>query len=323
MALTIHQGADIVIHRWCQIKPDEKVLIISDETHVQESFALWQSAQDAGAFVVMITIPENCSQPGFLFDSMLEFFLRNDVIIGATNFSLITTRAVREVLSHGSRFLSLPLSSNNGCSALSFDFMDMDPLDAQQTASGMLKALRQADTVHITTALGTDLTLGKKGRDPGLFNGMTDQPGKIGSSSFEIYIGIEETATTGQAVVDGSLGYIGVPSQPIHLTFQNGKLIEIENHAAGNHLRSYMDSFNDPGIYVAGELGIGLNKCSRCLGNCYIEDESTFTTFHIGMGRNLALGGIHDAAGHFDLVFKNPTIFAGDTLIMKDGLPVV
>ena len=59
------------------------------------------------------------------------------------------------------------------------------------------------------------------------------------------------------------------------------------------------------------------------MGNCYIEDESTFTTFHIGMGRNLALGGVHDAAGHFDLVFKYPTIYAGDVLIMKDGQPVV
>ena len=74
---------------------------------------------------------------------------------------------------------------------------------------------------------------------------------------------------------------------------------------------------------VAGELGIGLNKKSRCVGNCYIEDESAFTTFHIGMGRNLALGGVHDAAGHFDLVFQFPTIYADDILIMKDGFPAV
>ena len=78
-----------------------------------------------------------------------------------------------------------------------------------------------------------------------------------------------------------------------------------------------MDSFEDPRIYVAGEFGIGLNTLSQCLGNCYIEDESTFSTFHIGMGRNLALGGIQDAAGHFDLVFHRPTIYADQTLIME------
>ena len=84
-----------------------------------------------------------------------------------------------------------------------------------------------------------------------------------------------------------------------------------------------MDSFEDPRIYVAGEFGIGLNTLSQCLGNCYIEDESTFSTFHIGMGRNLALGGIQDAAGHFDLVFHRPTIYADQTLIMENGIPVV
>ena len=195
--------------------------------------------------------------------------------------------------------------------------------EAARTGRGMLSALERAERVHITTALGTDLTFGKRGRRPGLFNGLADEPGKVGSSSFEIYMGVEETVTEGVAVLDGSLGYLGCPAERIRLTFRAGRLAEIEASASGERLRHYMDSFGDPGIYVAGELGIGLNKISRCKGNCYIEDESTFTTFHIGMGRNLALGGVHDAAGHFDLVFQFPTIYADDILIMKDGFPVV
>ena len=93
--LSIEEGADIVIHRWCRVKPDEKVLIITDDTHQQEGLALWRAVQRAGGAVSMVTIPESSSQPGHLFDTMLEFFLYNDVIIGATNFSLITTRAGR------------------------------------------------------------------------------------------------------------------------------------------------------------------------------------------------------------------------------------
>ena len=323
MSLSIQEGADIVARRWCQVKPGEKVLIITDDSHQAEGMALWYAVIRAHGAVSMLTIPENSSQPGHLFDTMLEFLLYNDVIIGATNFSLITTRAVREVLVHGKRFLSLPLATNNSQSMLTFDFLTMDPQKAASTADGMLAALREAHEIHVTTALGTDITFGKRGRAPGLFNGLADVPGKVGSSSFEIYIGIEETKTRGQAVVDGSLGYIGVPESPIALTFEDGRLMQIQDSAAGKSLRSYMDGFDDPGIYVAGEFGIGLNECSGCLGNCYIEDESTFTTFHIGMGRNLALGGIHDAAGHFDLVFKKPTIYAGSTLIMKDGQPAV
>ncbi len=199
----------------------------------------------------------------------------------------------------------------------------MDPEEAARTGRGMLSALERAERVHITTALGTDLTFGKRGRRPGLFNGLAGEPGKVGSSSFEIYMGVEETVTEGVAVLDGSLGYLGCPAERIRLTFRAGRLAEIEANASGERLRHYMDSFGDPGIYVAGELGIGLNKKSRCVGNCYIEDESAFTTFHIGMGRNLALGGVHDAAGHFDLVFHRPTIYADGVPVMEDGRPAV
>lgn len=322
MSSKMQKGADIVIHRWCQLKRGEKLLIITDHSHLRESAALQKSAEIIGAFVVTIVIPENCTQAGTLFDSMLEFLLSNDVIIGATNYSLITTRAVREVLTHGSRYLSLPLSTNNGRSMLAFDFMGMDPEEARRCSANMIHYLNESDTVRITTPLGTNLTFGKKGRTAGLFHGMASHPGQVGSSSFEVYIGIEETKTNGHAILDGSMGYVGRPPEHIQLEFRDGRLASIEHNESGIFLQDYMERFGDPGIFVAGELGIGLNKKSRCLGNCYIEDESTYGTFHIGMGRNLALGGVHDAAGHFDLVFHSPTIYAGDVVIMKDGLVV-
>lgn len=58
-------------------------------------------------------------------------------------------------------------------------------------------------------------------------------------------------------------------------------------------------------MVVAAEFGIGLNTHSRCAGNCYIEDESTYGTFHIGFGRNIALGGVQDASG---LTIWSPTL---------------
>lgn len=322
LGLSMETGAHIVIDRWCKVRPGEKVLILSDERHVEESMALWTAADRQSAEVTLMTIQGRRSHPGKIFHSMTDFVLHNDIIIGATNFSILTNRMIKEVLARGGRFLSLPLSNGNGPPALTLDFMDMDPEEAERMGRGMLECLRRAERVRVTTALGTDLLFSKRGRTPGLFNGLADRPGKAGSSSFEIYVGIEETETTGRAIVDGSLGYLGRPTNPTPLLFRSGRLTEIEGRT-GEALRRYMNSFGDPGIYVAGELGIGLNRLSRCAGNCYIEDESTFTTFHIGMGRNLSLGGVHDAAGHFDLVFQRPTIYADNILIMRDGQPAV
>ncbi len=73
--------------------------------------------------------------------------------------------------------------------------------------------------------------------------------------------------------------------------------------------RSTWRNIFDPRIYIAGELGIGLNSCSNCLGNCYIEDESAYGTFHVGLGRNIALGGVQNAKGHFDLVMPGTRYF--------------
>lgn len=322
MGLTLEEGARLVVERWCRVQPGEKVLIISDERHVEESMALWRGADSRGAEAALLTVPADSSRHGALYGSMAGFSLQSDVIIGATSFSLITHRVTRQVLEKGGRFLSLPLSSNNGRSVLTFDFMGMDPEEAERAGAGMLARLERAERVRVATALGTKLEFGKRGRRPGIFTGLAARPGQIGSSSFEIYLAIEEDATEGFALVDGSLGYLGRPGGPVGLTFRSGRLTDIQGEA-GAPLRAYMDAFGDPGIYVAGELGIGLNRRSRCLGNCYIEDESAFSTFHIGMGRNLALGGVHDAAGHFDLVFKFPTIYADDVLIMRNGEPAV
>ena len=151
MPMPMNKGAKIVINQWCRVKPGEKVLIISDDTHVKESIALWKAAQDAQATPAMITIPEDCTQPGLMFDSLLGFFLHHDLVIGATNFSLITTNAVRELLQNGRRFLSLPLATNNNHSMLSFDFLQMDPQQAEEHARGMMEALQKAQTIHVTT----------------------------------------------------------------------------------------------------------------------------------------------------------------------------
>ena len=115
------------------------------------------------------------------------------------------------------------------------------------------------------------------------------------------------------------MGYIGLVERPLELGFENGRLTYIEPTPDGDRLRRFLESFDDPKMYRAAELGIGLNRLSRCRGASYIADESAFGTFHIGFGRNLALGGDHDAAGHFDIVVHNPTIFTGESVIMKNG----
>lgn len=317
--MEIEQGARIIVQHWLQAKPEEVLHFITDETKLREAQAFSQAAEAFGAIPKVTILASDSIQSGDSVEEMRQIMSYANAIVGAANYSFITTPAVTYALKRGARFLSLPLSTNDGSSLMEQEFLKMDPKKAAAMARPMLRALRRADTIHVTTQLGTDITLDIRGRRPGLFNGVAARPGDCASASFEVYIPPVETWTTGRVVLDGSMGYLGLVSQPLELWFESGRLTRIADTPDGRRLREYIESFGDGEMYCAAEFGIGLNQISRCRGASYIEDESTYGTFHIGFGRNLALGGDHDAAGHFDIVVHHPTITAGEDVIMREG----
>ena len=317
--MRIEQGARIIVENWIHAQPEDVIHFITDETKLWEAKAFTYATQQIGAIPKLTVLPSDSVQAGDSIEEMRNIMSYATAIVGATNYSFITTNAVDYALHHGARFLSLPLSTNDGSSLLEQDFLKMDPAVAARMGRPMLRCLRSSDTVHITTKLGTDIHFNIKNREPGIFNGVTARAGVCASASFEVYIPPVETKTHGRVILDGSMGYIGLVKKPLELGFENGYLTYIEPTEDGKRLRDFMEEFGDPEMYCAAELGIGLNQLSRCRGASYIEHESAYITFHIGFGRNLALGGDHNAAGHFDIVVHNPTIITGESVLMKDG----
>lgn len=260
---------------------------------------------------------------GVFFDDNEEVFDPYTAVIAATDYSLVTTKAAKRAIQRHKKFLSLPLSTNDGRSMLEYDFLMMDTKKSRLMAKIIMKYLRHSGKVHVTTPAGTDLTCAKEGRNPGFFNGVLKDGKGYSSASIEVYVPIEETKTEGIMVLDGSLGYIGRAEEPTRIVFREGRIVEIEKTPTGKRLIEYMEDYRDPRIYIGGELGIGLNSYSQCLGNCYIEDESAYGTFHIGLGRNIALGGVQNANGHFDLVCHEPSIYTDNRQIMQQGKIIV
>lgn len=317
--MKLEQGARIIVESWLHAQQEDVLHFITDETKLREAEAFAQATRRTGAIPKLTVLPADSIQSGDSIEQMRSILSYATAIVGATSYSFITTNAVDYALRHGARFLSLPLSTNCGQSLLEQNFLRMNPAAAARMGRPMLRRLKSCDSVRITTKLGTDITFSIRGRKPGIFNGVAARAGVCASASFEVYVPPVEDQTHGQVILDGSMGYIGLVKQPLELTFENGYLTHIGNTPDGQKLRAYLDHFGDPEMFCAAELGIGLNRLARCRGASYIEDESAYGTFHIGFGRNLALGGTHNAAGHFDIVIHKPTIYAGDTVLMKDG----
>lgn len=276
-------------------------------------------AESAGGSPVVIVVSSASPQSGEPFDDRFGVLLQADAIIGATHHSIMTTRAIRDAVAVGARFLSIPLSTNDGISLLATDFISMDIEESGRMGALIARHFTGASAVRVRTGLGTDLSLSVGGRNGHIFKGLCDRPGISTSSSFEYSISVVEDRTEGVLVLDGSMGYIGLVDEPVALRFERGSLVSIQDNASGRRLREYLATFHDPRMHVAGEFGIGLNTTARCAGRSYIEDESAYGTFHIGLGRNIALGGVHYANGHFDLVAHRPDIEVDGVRIMRSG----
>lgn len=317
------RGAWIVIQKWVRVKPWDKLLIVTTEEHLEEAELLKTCAMGKARTVNTLIVENTGRHVGVFFDRNEEVFAPYSAIIAATDYSLVTTKAAKRAIQKHKKFLSLPLSTNDGRSMLEYDFMTMDTKKSRLMAEVIMKYLRHSAKIHVTTPVGTDLRVYKENRNPGFFNGVLKDGKGYSSASIEVYVPIEETKSEGIMVLDGSLGYIGRAEEPTRILFDQGRIVEIEETPTGQRLKQYMEEYQDSRIYIGGEFGIGLNSRSRCLGNCYIEDESAYGTFHIGLGRNLALGGRQNASGHFDLVCLEPDIYADNRQIMQQGKIII
>lgn len=318
--ISIDKGVSIILHDWLNVKKDELIHFITDETHLKEAEAISRWAYGADAILKTTILPSHLVQDGDVIENMVEILSNENVIIGATDYSFITTNAVKTAVNNGARFLSIPLSCTDGTSLLENDFVQMNPHEAKRNARKLLKYMRGAHKIRVTTKKGTDLTLSMEGRVPGAFYGLATKPKEVASASFEVYVAPVEDSMNGVLYLDGSYGYIGKVTDPVKIIFKDGVLVSAESEKDGAKiLLDYIETFGDKTMYKPGEFGIGLNKLSDTRGVCYIEDESMYSTFHIGMGRNIALGGVQHAAGHFDIVTHKPNIYVDDMLIMKQG----
>lgn len=318
--INIEKGISIILYDWLNVKKDELVHFVTDENHLREAEAITRWANGADAILKTTILPSHQVQKGEVIEKMVDIFSNENVIIGATDYSFITTNAVRTAVNKGARFLSLPLSCKDGSSLLENDFIQMNCRDAQKNARKLIRKLTNKEKIHVTTKLGTDLTFSIKGRTPGSFVGKADKPGIISSASFETYVAPVEDSMNGVLYLDAAIGYVGTLDKPIRITVKDGLFTSIESEDDGaQKLIDYLESFHDRTMYRPGEFGIGLNKISKCRGICYIEDESVYSTFHLGMGRNIALGGVQNAAGHFDIVTGFPDIYADEEAVMING----
>ena len=239
MEQAIQHGADVIIRDWVRLRAGERILIVSSQKYAVEVAAMQQAAQAVGSVADVLMLDDLHEQVGQYFDDREDAFDPYNAVIGAAEYSLITTRAVKRVIARRNRFLSLPLSTSNGQSLLSYDFLNMSLPKSRIMASIIMACYQNARHIHVTTELGTNLDFNIEGRVPGFFNGCCHDGKGLSSASVEVYVAPVESDTNGTLILDGSMGYIGIVDSPVRVELRGGRIVEIEDNASAGGSSSF------------------------------------------------------------------------------------
>ena len=194
--------------------------------------------------------------------------------------------------------------------------VDCDDMGNLRRRGGRVAELLDRGTeARITCDHGSDLRLGLEGRKAIPDAGELTATGAFGN--LPCGEGFISPATAeGTLIVDGSIAGVGLVSEPVRLTVEDGHLVGATGEE-GAKLMELLTVHGPDGTNVA-ELGIGTNEKAILTGNI-LEDEKILGTAHVAFGASAAIGGNVQVPVHLDVVSMRPEVTIDDTPVVLEG----
>ncbi len=360
MVRDIARAARVAIEKVLRVRRGESALIITNphEDGQLISRALYEAASDGGASPVMVTQPVK-TQLDFAEDSVLAAIRSEpDVLISISRHKLGKDRWA---LKRPYRFRGKKLDSafqyllakkrarSFWSPSVTADiFTRAVPVDYERMGRdcrSLSRVLDRAGSVRITAPRGTDITIGLKGRRCHMDDGDFSRPGTGGNlPAGEVFISPALGSSNGRIVFDGSVstdrGEL-VIKEPIVADVEGGFARRIVGGREARCLRAAVErgALRARGLaregripkaelrayltnpWNLGELGIGVNRAARIVGNV-LEDEKVYRTCHIALGSNYDNDA--PALTHYDGIIMEPTMVAqmpggGEKTLLESG----
>ena len=161
----------------------------------------------------------------------------------------------------------------------------------------------------------TDITFGVEGRKWISCSGLNNYP------DGEVFTSPVEDDINGEIYFDFPQNYRGNEAQGVHLTVENGKVVDVKCESGQDFVLSMFDM--DEGSRGIGEIAIGTNdEIQEVTGNI-LFDEKIGGSIHMAVGASYPETGGKNVSGlHWDMIknMKNGgKIYADDILIYENG----
>lgn len=246
------------------------------------------------------------------------------LVVDLTVEGLMHSDETPEILGAGSRILYI---SNEHPEAL--ERMAPDAAIIPRVLRGR-QMLQDARAMHVTSAAGTDLSVGLEGARIGGNLGATVAPGSLATWPGGICSCFPARGTVNGVLVldegDINITFKRYLEKPIRLIIEKDYVTAVEGKGTDADLmRAYFDAWNDPEAYGTSHVGWGMNHGARWESlMMYDKGEVNGIECRAFAGNFLFSTGANPFAdrhtlGHFDLPVRGCTITLDGTPVVVEG----
>ena len=288
---------------------DDRVLVVTDPATAACGDAFFDAARALGCVTSLYTLPGEGRPLQAVPDDLPPLLAECDVVINAIvgDPAEVPFRLKWIAMIEGSDRHRLGHSPGIDADMMMGGALDVDYEAMHMQAVRLLRGLRKAASIRLTTPTGTDLILDV--RDRPFTHDLKARPDAGANLPCgEVYGAPVETGAHGLLVVDGGFAGQGVLADPVIITVERGRAVSIEgdNAASVAVVRGFMAT--DAGAGNVAELGLGLNPRARLSGRI-LESEKVRGTAHVAFGDNDGIGGgLGRSLMHMDYLVLAPTV---------------
>src|SRR5207244_2536601 len=319
-------GARNAVRVWLQLKPAERVTIITDEAKSDIAAALRSEVAQVGSECSLFTVEHHARRPlKFMPEIILEDLATSQVSIFAAQSQPGELAARREMtavvdhhgIRHGHMVNISPQIMREGMRA---DFKAVDALSQR-----LIERARHAERITCRTPHGSDFEADFSPKLKWLKTSGIITPEKWGNlPGGEIFTA--PANTDGTFVVDGVVGdylcskYGDLRDAPLTINVADNRIVDLrsENKELLDDFRAYTST--DENSNRVGEFAIGTNTAlTRVIGNI-LQDEK-IPGVHIAFGHPYAehTGADWKSKTHIDCVGRDFDIWFDDEQVMRAG----
>lgn len=311
----IKQAVTTALVDYLGLTKDETLLVITDEQLRDIGMEIYEVSKTLCAesiFLEMAARKFNGEEPP---DAVAEIMKSVDAVISPTSKSLTHTKSKREASKLGVRIATMPgITKDTLIRCLS-----ADPQKILETTELVAKRFQDVNNVRVKTEHGTDITLPIRRRRIMSSTGILKNIGDTGNlPSGEVFVAPVEDETNGVVVFDGSIGGIGLLSEPVRVEISKGYIKKIKGGKEAQLFQEMLKGVNNEKAFAVAEFGVGTNYAATLTGHI-LEDEKILGTIHIAFGNNLTMGGKIKVASHVDGLVMKPDVYFDKELVMSKG----